>query len=130
MKLIEYDNPAILLQDIFPIIEENFISHYLLFETSDRIIHGEEDIYYGCTVNSKNTIEIIYLHTVRGHYFYGNTNNQSAVKLFSDFLTKERFSKDTILLGSVFIINCFINEKNLNLKKTRQRYYMSLKSLT
>jgi ribosomal protein S18 acetylase RimI-like enzyme len=130
MKLIEYDNLTTLLQDIFPVIDNNFISHYLLFELTDRVINGGENVFYGCTVKNENTTEIIYLHTERGHYFFGMTNDKSAIKLLSNIFIKRQFTIDAILFGSVFIIDNISTEKNLNLKKTRHRYYMSLKAFT
>lgn len=128
MELIEYQNPTEFLQDIFPFIEENFISHYLLFETTDRLIHREEDIYYCCTVKNKSNIEIIYIHTNRGYYFYGNTQNELAVNRLSERISSEQFDNESMLQGSTFIIDNFIHNKGLNFKNIRHRFYMSLKT--
>jgi ribosomal protein S18 acetylase RimI-like enzyme len=128
MKLIEYQNPTEFLQDIFPFLEDNFISHYLLFETTDRLIHREEDVYYCCTVKINLKIEIIYIHTNIGHYFYGNTQTEIAVNRLSEKISSEQFDNESILQGSTFIINNFILDKGLNFKNIRHRFYMSLKT--
>jgi len=125
MKLIEYPNASILLQDTMSVIDENFISHYLLFESTDRIIHGKEDLYCGCSVKNNRAIEIIYLHTKGAHYFFGKTNNIDAVNLLANSLREEKLI-GTILFGSTFIIDNLLKFKRLNVQKTRNRNYMSL----
>ncbi len=127
MKLIEYPNPSILLQDAISVIDENFVSHYLLFESTDRIINGKEDLYYGCSIKNDNNIEIIYLHTEGAHYFFGKTNNIDAVNLLAKSLIEEKLN-GTILFGSTFIIDNLTKLKKLNVQKTRNRNYMSLNS--
>jgi ribosomal protein S18 acetylase RimI-like enzyme len=125
MKLIEYSNPSILLQDAISVIDENFVSHYLLFESTDRIIHGKENLYYGCSIKNENAIEIIYLHTEGAHYLFGKTNNINAVNLLANSLREEKLI-GTILFGNTFIIDNLIKVKGLNVQKTRNRNYMSL----
>lgn len=128
MNLIEYQNTIEFLRDIYPFIENNFISHYLLFETTDRLIHRSEAIQYCCTIKNKLNIEVIYIQTNRGFYFYGNTKSKLAVNHLSERISREQFFSDVQLQGSTFIIENFIKDKHLNFRNIRHRYYMSLKS--
>jgi len=128
MELIEYQNPTEFFQDISLFIKENFISHYLLFKTIDRILKRQEDIYYCCTVKNKLNIEIIYIYTNRGYFFYGNTQSKLAVNLLSKRITKEQFGNESMLFGNTFIIDIFIHDKGLIFKNIRHRFYMSLKT--
>lgn len=128
MELIEYRDINSFLQDIIQVIEDNFISHYLLFEASERLLNGEEEIYYGCTVQDKQAIEIIYMYTNQSHYFFGTTENKLAVDLLSQRLPTEQFNSDLALFGNIFIIAHLIETKKLNFQNIRHRHYMSLKS--
>jgi len=128
MELVKYLNLNEFFQDISPFIESNFISHFQLFETIDRLANRDEEIINLWNVKNGLEIEIIYLHTNRGHYFYGTTINKLAVKKLSDSIQTNNFVKDTILYGYSFIIENLIKEKKLKCNNNRNRYYMSINS--
>jgi len=128
MKLIEHQNLNSFLRDIIPVIESNFISHYLLYLAKNRLIQERERIYYGCTILVKDKVDIIYMHTNNGHYFFGMSKNEQAVALLSKDLPFEHFKDDSTLFGSTFIIDHFIKNRNLKYKNIKHRNYMSLKS--
>ena len=128
MKLIEYHNLRSFFLKIFPVIENNFISHYLFYLATDRLMRGKEEIYYGCTIQTNNVVDIIYMHTKQRHYFFGMSENKQAVDLLSNSLLSEHFNGDSTLFGSTFIIDNFIENRKFNYKNIKYRYYMSLKS--
>lgn len=127
MELIRYYNRIEFLRDINPCIDENFISHYLLFEATNRLFNRKEVFYFGCTVKSVYSIEIIYFQTNMGHYFFGTTKNKLAIDKLLEAISIEQFDKDSNLFGYTFIIDSFINKNRFRFKNIRHRYYMSLK---
>ena len=91
-------------------------------------MQGKEEIYYACTILVNDKVDIIYMHTIQGHYFFGMSENKKAIALLSKSLPFEHFNEDSTLFGSTFIIDHFIENRNFNYKNIRHRYYMSLKS--
>jgi ribosomal protein S18 acetylase RimI-like enzyme len=127
MTLDLYNTPREFFSTVMPVIDNNFVSHYQLWDAIDGIIHGRENIEGCCTVSEKGTIHIIHMKTERGHYIFGPHHNKAGTKMLIKHLKKSGINRNTVIIGNRLTVDDLNKELNMGLSIHRNRYHMSIR---